>query len=193
MGGVDDEEDEEEGVPLNLPSYAEPCDSRSCRGFVRLAAPPEGGPMRQATALGVARQFFLHVPCESLQEWNDSLFGTFVDRYWRPLGSSLKRLLIVANSYFGFLQLRRFFRDEGTSFCSAFEYAKNQNLSRSRFKFFHGERSLLLATERFLWYRRYKLKGADYVLFYGPPETPEIYEEVLAAVRTPSQCNSMCL
>lgn len=44
-----------------------------------------------------------------------------------------------------------------------------------------------------MWYRRYKLKGADYALFYGPPETPEIYDDTLNNLRTPSQSNSMCL
>merc|ERR1711972_1203840 len=121
------------------------------------------------------------------------MFETFCSKYWKPLGSSLERLLIVANSYYSFLRLRRFLREEGASFCSAFEYSSNQDLSRARFRFFHGQRRVLLVTERFLWYRRYRLKGADYVLFYGPPETPEIYEDVLAGVRTPSQCNSMCL
>merc|ERR1712029_1101886 len=72
-------------------------------------------------------------------------------------------------------------------------YSESRQMNRARFQFSHGERKVLLVTERFLWYRRYRLKGADYVLFYGPPETPEIYEEVLGGVRTPSQCNSMCL
>eukprot|EP00439_Symbiodinium_sp_Y106_P047653 s3338_g6.t1 len=165
----------------------------SGRGLAKLAAPPAGEPLRQAIAFGISKQFFLHTPCNSLAEHSDRLFETFEKRYWKPLGSTLDALLIVATTYYNFLRLRRYFREEAASFSSIFEYSSNQDLSRARFRFFHGERKALLVTERFLWYRRYKMRGANYVLFYGVPETPEIYEEVLGAVRTPSQCNAMCL
>eukprot|EP00439_Symbiodinium_sp_Y106_P051358 s3338_g6.t2 len=161
--------------------------------YVGRAAPPAGEPLRQAIAFGISKQFFLHTPCNSLAEHSDRLFETFEKRYWKPLGSTLDALLIVATTYYNFLRLRRYFREEAASFSSIFEYSSNQDLSRARFRFFHGERKALLVTERFLWYRRYKMRGANYVLFYGVPETPEIYEEVLGAVRTPSQCNAMCL
>lgn len=187
----DEDEDEGDGPAVALAPASGSV--RNLRGLVRLAQPPEDGALRRATALGLARQFFLHVPCESLEEQGDRLFQAFEDRYWKPLGHSLERLLVVTNTYFAFLRLRQFFREQGVSFCSTFEYSTNSSLSRNRALFFHGHKKLLLVTERFLWYRRYKLKGADYVLFYGTPETPEIYEDVLSAVRTPSQCNSMCL
>jgi len=197
-GGRFDSEDEEDEADVGLPGSLLPSagvqgTSRSCRGLVKLCAPLDGGALQRSTALGVTRQFFLHVASGSLQEQNDRLFEAFESRYWKPLGSTLERLVVVVNSYFNFLKLRQWLRDEGVSFCSAFEYSRNQDLSKARMRFFHGERRLLLVTERFLWYRRYRLKGADYVLFYGPPETPEIYEEVLSGVRTPSKCNSMCL
>lgn len=195
-----DEEDQDIELPLGLLLKAAPGNGEvpisgttSLRGMVLLADLPSGEPLQRATSLGIARQFFLHVQCSLLHEHSDKLFQSFENRYWKPVGITLDRLLIVVNSYFNFLRLRRFFREEGTSFCSAFEYSKPKDLSRSRFRFYHGERRVLLVTERFLWYRRYRLRGADYVLFYGPPETPEIYEEVLGGVRTPSQCNSMCL
>jgi len=189
MAGSDEEALEEEAPAEEASSST----LRNRRGFIRLADPSEGGPLRDATALGIAKQFFLHVPCRSLSEQRDQLFKAFQARYWRPLGSSLERLVVVAPTYLDFLRLRKYFREEGSSFCSVFEYAKNFKLSQARMKFFHGKRKVLLCTERFLWYRRYRLKGADYVLFYGPPEMPEIYEHVLGNVRTPSQCNSMCL
>jgi len=192
----EEEEDLEQGLSSELLARGEvvrSSSSQSCRGFVRLASPPDGGPMTQGTTLGIARQFFLHTPCGSLQEHNEQLFKAFQDKYWKPLGSSLERLLIVTNTYFSFLRLRQFFKDEGTSFSSAFEYSKKRDLVRARARFSHAESRVLLVTERFLWYRRCNLKGADYVLFFGPPETPTIYEHVLGGVRTPSMCNSMCL
>lgn len=193
FGDREDEGDEDVQIPMGLLAPVGNADSSSCRGMVRLTDLSAGEPLQHTTAIGIGKQFFLHVPCTSLAEQNEQLFQVFESRYWKPLGISLDRLLIVANSYFNFLRLRRFFRDEGTNFCSAFEYSKNQDLSFARQQFVKGNKRLLLVTERFLWYRRYKLKGADYVMFFGPPETPQIYEDILGNVRTPSQCNSMCL
>eukprot|EP00434_Breviolum_minutum_P004543 symbB.v1.2.004007.t1/scaffold225.1/size261367/8 len=157
------------------------------------AALPEGTPLREATAFGISRQFFLHTPCESLAEQSDRLFETFETRYWRPLASSLEGLLVVATTYYNFLRLRRFLREEGASFSSIFEYSTPKAVGHARHHFFQNQKRLLLVTERFLWYRRFRLRGANYALFYGVPQTSEIYQEVLGAVRVPSQCNSMCL
>jgi len=196
FGGGSDNEDEGDAdacLRTGLVAEADACPSQSCRGLVCLVGPPEGAPLQHTRALGVARQFFLHAPCGPLAEQADQLFKVFESRYWKPLGASLEHLLIVATTYFSFLRLRQYFREESASFCSVYEYSKSGDLGKARTKFVQGERRVLLVTERFLWYRRYHLKGVDYVLFYGPPETPEIYEDVLNAVRTPSECNSMCL
>lgn len=189
------DEDEETGWSLQMLKSMEPKEAAagSCRGIAKLAAFAEGAPLREATAFGISRQFFLHTPCESLAQQSDRLFETFETRYWRPLGSSLEGLLVVATTYYNFLRLRRFLREEGASFSSIFEYSTPKAVGHARQHFFQNERRLLLVTERFLWYRRFRLKGANYVLFYGVPQTAEIYEEVLGAVRVPSQCNSMCL
>jgi hypothetical protein len=192
LASDEDGEDEEE-VPMALLAPACSADSGSCRGMVRLTDLPIGEPLSHTTAMGIGKQYFLHVACDSLADQSEQLFYAFENRYWKPLGSSLERLLIVAPSYYLFLKLRKFLRDEGTSFGSAFEYNKNKDLSFARQQFFHGRNRVLLTSERFLWYRRYKLRGADYVLFIGPPETPQIFEDVLSNVRTPSQCNAMCL
>merc|ERR1712059_216418 len=114
-------------------------DSSSCRGMVRLTDLPAGDPLKHTTAIGIGKQFFLHVPCDSLADQNEQLFQAFENRYWKPLGISLDRLLIVASSYYNFLRLRRFFREEGTGFCSAFEYTKNRDLSAARQQFCHGK------------------------------------------------------
>jgi len=165
-GLTDDEDEGDGGVDTNVKDTPLQSCLQNKRGTVRLADPPEGIPLQRSMACGIARQFFLHVDCPSIARQSECLLDAFINRYWHPLGHSLERLIILAPSYYNFLKIREFLRSEGASFSCVYEYAKNQELSRSRFKFFHGERRVLLATERFLWYRRYRLKGADYVLFF---------------------------
>ena len=59
-------------------------------------------------------------------------------------------------------------------------------MSRARDMFFHGKRHILLYTERFHFFRRYRIKGIRHVIFYGLPLYPQIYSEImnLMQVRT---------
>ena len=45
--------------------------------------------------------------------------------------------------------------------------------------FFHGKRHILLYTERFHFFRRYRIKGIRHVIFYGLPLYPQIYSEIM--------------
>eukprot|EP00913_Durusdinium_trenchii_P033943 g31773.t1 len=78
----------------SLHSCQRPCSSSTCALHVgpasseaavtlstQEASLPEGEPLRQATALGISRQFFLHTPCGSLGEQSDRLFETFETRH----------------------------------------------------------------------------------------------------------------
>lgn len=67
--------------------------------------------------------------------------------------------LIFARSYFDFVRLRNFLKEEGASFVGLCEYTKHSDVSRGRSNFFHGRRRIMLYTERAHFYHRYRLRG----------------------------------
>lgn len=67
--------------------------------------------------------------------------------------------LIFVRSYFDFVRLRNFLKEEAASFVGLCEYAKHSDVSRGRSNFFHGRRRIMLYTERAHFYHRYRLRG----------------------------------
>lgn len=45
--------------------------------------------------------------------------------------------------------------------------------------FFKGKKSFLIVTERFHFYRRYKIRGAKTLVFYSLPEHAQFYAEFM--------------
>ena len=90
--------------------------------------------------------------------------------------------LIYIPSYFDYVRIRNLFKEEELSFCSCSDYTTASNISRSRTWFFHGERQFMLYTERFHFYRRYKIKGIKNIIFYGVPQYPHFYSEMVNLV-----------
>lgn len=60
-------------------------------------------------------------------------------------------------------------------------YSSSQEISRARTSFFKGTKNFLLITERFHFYRRYRLRGARTYLFYALPDHALFYPELIAA------------
>lgn len=58
-----------------------------------------------------------------------------------------------------------------------FRYSSNQDISRARQAFFGGKKAFLLISERFHFFRRYKIRGSRNLIFYGPPDHPQFYTE----------------
>jgi U3 small nucleolar RNA-associated protein 25 len=78
-------------------------------------------------------------------------------------------------------------------------YSTNQDISRARQAFFSGKKAFLLISERFHFYRRYvarltcttwflhclgicrySIRGIRNIIFYGPPEHPQFFSELLS-------------
>jgi len=59
-------------------------------------------------------------------------------------------------------------------------YSTNQDISRARQAFFKGDKAFLLVSERFHFYKRYKIRGSRNVIFYGPPDHPQYFSELLS-------------
>ena len=91
-------------------------------------------------------------------------------------------LLFVPN-YADFTQVRNHLSNsrEGTtiSFGSISEYTPVKDVSRARSHFMNGRHSLLLYSERAHHYFRYRLRGVRKVVFYGLPENPVFWTEVI--------------
>ncbi len=52
-------------------------------------------------------------------------------------------------------------------------------VARARDLFFHGKKRLLLLTERFHFFRRYRLRGIDSIVFYQLPLNPAFYAQLI--------------
>lgn len=87
--------------------------------------------------------------------------------------------LIFVPSYFDFTRIRNYMDKENFSFSAISEYSSNSQLGRARTYFKNGTSKYLLMTERLHHYRRYDIRGAKTVLFFGLPENPLFYEEVV--------------
>jgi U3 small nucleolar RNA-associated protein 25 len=90
--------------------------------------------------------------------------------------------LIYIPSYFDYVRVRNLLKEEEISFCSCADYSSASDISRARSWFFHGERQVMLYTERFHFYRRYMIRGIKNIIFYGVPQYPEFYSEIVNLV-----------
>ncbi|KAL7410812.1 hypothetical protein BDY24DRAFT_343646 [Mrakia frigida] len=96
--------------------------------------------------------------------------------------------IIVVPSYFDFVRVQGWMRKQsGMSFAAISEYSSNQEISRARTSFFKGSKSLLLITERFHFYRRYRLRGAKTFVFYQLPDHSVFYPELVSFAFLPSK------
>ncbi|KAK7692514.1 hypothetical protein QCA50_004142 [Cerrena zonata] len=89
--------------------------------------------------------------------------------------------VIFVPSSFDFIRVHNYFRKNiGAPFAVLSEYSTNQDISRARQTFFTGKKSFLLVSERFHFFRRYKLRGVRNIIFYGAPDHPQFYTEFLS-------------
>ncbi|CAL1706732.1 unnamed protein product [Somion occarium] len=89
--------------------------------------------------------------------------------------------VVFIPSSFDFIRVHNHFRKNvGVPFAVLSEYSSNQDISRARQAFFTGRKSFLLVSERFHFFRRYKIRGIRNLIFYGPPDHPQFYTEFLS-------------
>lgn len=92
--------------------------------------------------------------------------------------SIMNHTMIFVPSYFDFVKLRNYFREEELSFVQICEYTRTGKVARARDMFYHSDSHFLLYTERFHFYRRIRVKGIRHIIFYGPPVFANFYSEM---------------
>ncbi|KAK0225581.1 digestive organ expansion factor [Armillaria fumosa] len=129
-------------------------------------------------------QGFVHFDCGSPNDEADKRFNHFTTQL---LPSVLKsavqstNTIIFIPSYFDFIRVHNHFRKQkGVTYTVLSEYSSNQDISRARQAFFTGQKSFLLISERFHFFKRYKIRGIRNLIFYGPPDHHQFYVELLS-------------
>ncbi|KAL7067493.1 hypothetical protein ACR3K2_20590 [Cryptosporidium serpentis] len=96
-----------------------------------------------------------------------------------------QRVLLVLPNYISYLRIRKYLIQQNAVFGSCHESSSNASLSKNRLAFYKGELPILITTERFLFFRRYLLKGATTVIFWGPPIFSVIYVDCIYSLNFP--------
>ncbi|KAL8454795.1 hypothetical protein Emed_000046 [Eimeria media] len=137
------------------------------------------------------QQLFCRVNCNEFAKTQRALIDHFVSQVLPTMSGAASRLVVIVESFLEVCRLRAALREQRVTHSVCHEYTSNAKLSRSRQGFLKGDVPLLVATSRFCFYRRYRLSGAQRVIFLGPPCSPEVYVHLLteslpAATDTPA-------
>ncbi|EPT04571.1 hypothetical protein FOMPIDRAFT_1057882 [Fomitopsis schrenkii] len=128
-------------------------------------------------------QNFVEFECSNPKDELDKRFQYFTTQL---LPSVLKSAVQSANtvvfvpSSFDFIRVHNYFRNLSVTFAVLSEYSTNQDISRARQAFFSGKKAFLLVSERFHFFRRYKIRGIRNLVYYAPPDHPQFYTEFLS-------------
>lgn len=129
-------------------------------------------------------QSLIHFDCTSPQDEPEKRFHHFTTQLLPAVIKSAVQstnTVVFVPSSFDFIRVHNWFRkNAGVSFTVLSEYSTNQDISRARQTFFNGAKSFLLISERFHFYKRYKIRGIRNLIFYGPPDHPQFFTEFLS-------------
>ncbi|PAV18929.1 digestive organ expansion factor [Pyrrhoderma noxium] len=132
---------------------------------------------------GIA-QSFISFECGNFKDEADKRFQYFSTKILpaalKSAVQSTNTLIFVSSSY-DFIRVENHLRKTGVSFTVLSEYSSNQDISRARQAFFSGKKNFLLISERFHFFRRYKIRGVRNILFYSLPNHAQFYSEFLSA------------
>ncbi|WFD42371.1 rRNA-binding ribosome biosynthesis protein utp25 [Malassezia psittaci] len=158
---------------------------RNVAGKIRTTRTYAAEDATMASVIPGVRQTFQKFECANAQGEADARFSAFTTKLLPHLersAVSATHTMIVIPSYFDFVRIEDYFRkQENNSYATLSEYSSNKEVSRARQGFFSGKKALLLVTERFHFYRRYTIRGARTVIFYGLPDHANYYPELINA------------
>ncbi|XP_071511189.1 U3 small nucleolar RNA-associated protein 25 homolog [Diadema antillarum] len=132
-------------------------------------------------------QVFHRIQCDSFASSHDKRFKFFTTKVLPQYRESLMAgTMIYIPSYFDFVRVRNYFRKLEISFAQICEYTSQSNISRARLYMMKGTRPFLLLTERFHFFRRYKIRGIRHIVFYQLPIYPQFYSELCNMLEKPA-------
>jgi len=129
-------------------------------------------------------QNLTHFDCSNPKDEADKRFNYFTTQLLPLVLKSAvqsSNTAVFVPSSFDFIRVQNYFKKHsGVSFAVLSEYSTNQEISRARQAFFSGKKAFILISERFHFYKRYKIRGIRNLIFYGPPDHPQFYTELLS-------------
>ena len=146
----------------------------------RVQLRPAKIPGHARSVVAPVRQGFYRVHADTFAEAAAARRRYFLDEVL-PQITRAKRthVLVFIPSYFDFVALRNEARSRRVSLAQLCEYTEPANVTRARSQFFHGERAVLLYTERFHYHVRPRIRRLRHVVFLAPPLFPQYYPELL--------------
>jgi len=149
----------------------------SIAGQVRLANPTKTGSITQVSVQ--MPHVFHRFDTPNVQSTAEERFQAFVTSILPQYRESgLSHTIVFIPSYFDYVRVRNFLSKEDIGCAKICEYTDDKNVMKERASFADGSEDLLLLTERFYFFFRYKLRGACHLIFYELPVHAHFYSEL---------------
>ncbi|KAJ1971393.1 rRNA-binding ribosome biosynthesis protein utp25 [Dimargaris xerosporica] len=128
-------------------------------------------------------QVFTRIDCSQAAMAPDARFKYFTEVFLPSVQTSelfkSNNILIFIPSYFDFVRIRNYFKENRLSFTFLNEYCSYSRARKARRRFYNGYKPYLLYTERYHFYQRPQVQPVKHVIFYELPTHPHFYAEIV--------------
>ncbi|GMT18822.1 hypothetical protein PFISCL1PPCAC_10119, partial [Pristionchus fissidentatus] len=143
------------------------------RGMISFRPPSEG--LLTQIELRLCQE--LHsIKCDDPASQSDARFNFFKEKICPTLSM---HTAIFISSYYDYVRVRNQMKKDTESFVQCHEYAPLNKITRARDLFYHGEKKLMLITERFHHFNRVNIRKMQKIVFYQPPSRPSFYIDLI--------------
>ncbi|KAG8729614.1 rRNA-binding ribosome biosynthesis protein utp25 [Ceratobasidium sp. 423] len=161
---------------------------KNVAGRVRQMRPYGATPIPESMAID-----WIKLDCDDPAKEPDARFEYFKEKIVPNILSAAQvQTLIFVPSYFDYLRVYNHLASHASTSVTG--------ISEARQAFFKGTRPVLVITERFHFFRRYKLRAVKHITFYGPPDHAQFFTEILSfpflddeTAPAPADVKTVCL
>lgn len=133
-------------------------------------------------------QTFQRFDVSSVQNMFEERFQYFIKEVLPKFRKiAFAHCMLYVPSYFDFVRLRNYFKEESISFVQICEYTKPEKIAKARDVFFHSGAKFLLYSERSHFFKRTRVKGIRHLIMYQPPMWPHFYSELINMMHSANQ------